>query len=333
MKRAIVGFIGLPLLLLFIVALWWSKWQAMLDRPIMVNTPTLYTIEPGMGARDIAHALEESDIISHPWALVLAMMWQGNATQIKAGEYRLLPGLTGRQLLAQFVAGKTAHHALTLVEGWSYGDIIDAVTHHNVLTRTLQDADGDFVMARLGYAGQHPEGRFFPDTYYFPAGTSDVEFLQRAHKKMMSLLEQEWRQRQHGLPYRTADEALIMASIIEKETAVADEYATIAGVFVRRLQKGMRLQSDPTVIYALGDTFDGNLRRHDLTFDSSYNTYVYEGLPPTPIASPGQAALHAALNPEAGNALYFVAAGDGRHHFSKTLREHNRAVAKYQLRK
>jgi UPF0755 protein len=202
-----------------------------------------------------------------------------------------------------------------------------------VLIKTLSDTDGKTVMSALGYPEVHPEGRFFPDTYHFPSGMTDIEFLQRAYDTMVAVLDEEWQQKAEGLPYKTADEALIMASIIEKETAVASERVTIAGVFVRRLQKGMKLQTDPTVIYAMGENYNGNIRRKDLKTDSPYNTYVVAGLPPTPIALPGVEAIHAALHPEQGETLYFVAKGDGSHYFSKTLKEHNRAVAKYQLGK
>ena len=188
-------------------------------------------------------------------------------------------------------------------------------------------------MSEIGYPGYHAEGRFFPDTYYFPAETTDVDFLRRAFKQMESVLYDEWDKRMKGVPYRLPYEALIMASLIEKETAVPDERKKIAGVFVRRLEQNMKLQTDPTVIYALGENYDGDIRRRDLGFDSPYNTYRYKGLPPTPIAAPGRASIRAALQPEPGTALYFVATGeDGRHYFSDTLAEHNRAVAKYQLK-
>lgn len=187
-------------------------------------------------------------------------------------------------------------------------------------------------MARLGLAGEHPEGRFFPETYYFPRGTSDVEFLKRAYRTMEERLQQEWSRRADGLPYRNAYQALILASIVEKEAAEPSERREIAGVYVRRLRRGMRLESDPTVIYGLGDAFDGNLTRRNLRRPTPYNTYLRKGLPPTPIAMPGGAAIHAALNPAPGDALFFVARGDGTHYFSANLSEHRRAVERYQLR-
>ena len=208
---------------------------------------------------------------------------------------------------------------------------MQAVQKNEVLEHTLAQADEDYVMAQLDHKGEMAEGRFFPDTYHFPRGTTDVEFLKRAYDTMVRVMEEEWEVRDGGLPYKSSYEALIMASIIEKETSIPDERYKIAGVFVRRLQQGMMLQTDPTVIYAIGRNFDGDIRNRDLTIDSPFNTYTSKGLPPTPIAAPGRASINAALHPEAGTALYFVAMGDGHHHFSDTLAEHNKAVAKYQL--
>jgi len=309
--------------------------QQQLDSPINIETGTTfsYTITPGMNLKIIGEDLVQQGILKHPYYLILEGRLQGSESRLKAGEYLLQSGTTQRQLLEQFEAGKVVQHSLALIEGWSYKQIMSAVSSHEVLIKTLSDTDSKTVMSALGYPEVHPEGRFFPDTYHFPSGMTDIEFLQRAYDTMVAVLDEEWQQKAEGLPYKTADEALIMASIIEKETAVASERATIAGVFVRRLQKGMKLQTDPTVIYAMGDDYHGNIRRKDLKTDSPYNTYVYAGLPPTPIALPGVEAIHAALHPEQAETLYFVAKGDGSHYFSKTLKEHNRAVAKYQLGK
>jgi UPF0755 protein len=319
-----------------ITAWWfWHDMQQQLDSPINIETGTTisYTITPGMNLKIIGEALVQQGILKHPYYLILEGRVQGSESRLKAGEYLLQPGTTQRQLLEQFEAGKVVQHSLALIEGWSYKQIMSAVSSHEVLIKTLSDTDSKTVMSALGYPQVHPEGRFFPDTYHFPSGMTDVEFLQRAYDTMMAVLDEEWQQKAEGLPYKTADEALIMASIIEKETAVASERVTIAGVFVRRLQKGMKLQTDPTVIYAMGENYNGNIRRKDLKTDSPYNTYVYKGLPPTPIASPGRDAIHAALHPEPGKALYFVAKGDGSHYFSETLKEHNKAVARYQLKR
>jgi len=308
--------------------------QQQLDSPIEIETGTAinYTIKTGMNLKLIGEDLVQQGILKHQYYFMLEGRLQGTDSQIKAGEYLLQPGTTQRQLLEQFEAGKVVQHSLALIEGWSYKEIMTAVSSNEVLIKTLPDTDSKTIMSALGYPDVHPDGRFFPDTYHFPSGMTDVEFLQRAYERMLEILDDEWQQKVEGLPYKTADEALIMASIIEKETAVASERAAIAGVFVRRLQKGMKLQTDPTVIYAMGENYNGNIRRKDLKTDSPYNTYVYAGLPPTPIALPGVEAIHAALHPEQGETLYFVAKGDGSHYFSKTLKEHNRAVAKYQLK-
>jgi UPF0755 protein len=319
-----------------ITAWWfWHDMQQQLDSPINIETGTTisYTITPGMNLKIIGEDLVQQGILKHPYYLILEGRLQGSESRLKAGEYLLQPGTTQRQLLEQFEAGKVVQHSLALIEGWSYRQIIHGVSNNEILIKTLTDTDSKTVMSALGYPDVHPEGRFFPDTYHFPSGMTDVEFLQRAYEKMVEVLDEEWQQKAEGLPYKNVDEALIMASIIEKETAVASERAAIAGVFVRRLHKGMKLQTDPTVIYAMGENYNGNIRRKDLKTDSPYNTYVVAGLPPTPIALPGVEAIHAALHPEQAETLYFVAKGDGSHYFSKTLKEHNRAVAKYQLGK
>jgi UPF0755 protein len=256
--------------------------------------------------------------------------WQGIAHAIKAGEYYLPAGITPPQLLQQMVAGKVMEASLTLVEGWTFSQVMAVVSNSPYLRQTLASLEASAIMERLGYPGQHPEGRFFPDTYYFPAGTTDFAFLQRAYQLMRKHLAREWAHRAPGLPYQTQDEALILASIIERESALPQERPLIAGVFVRRLQKGMPLQTDPTVIYGLGEAFNGVLRRLDLQRDTPYNTYTRSGFPPSPISMPGLESLRAALHPADGEALYFVARGDGSHQFSATLEEHEAAVQTYQ---
>jgi len=332
------------LLLLFVLSFitggvtagwFWHDMQTQLDTPIKITTPSplTYTIISGMNLKQIGQDLTQKGVLDHPYYFMLEGRLQGSESRIKAGEYLLQQGTTQRQLLEQFVAGKVVQHSLTLIEGWSYRQMMNAVGNNATLVQTLSNIDDTTVMTALGYPDVHPEGRFFPDTYHFPVGMTDIEFLHRAYAKMAHVLEEEWQQREAGLPYKTSDEALIMASIIEKETAAAEERTAIAGVFVRRLQKGMMLQTDPTVIYAMGEDYHGNIRRKDLKIDSPYNTYFYAGLPPTPISLPGVEAIHAALHPEDGETLYFVAKGDGSHYFSKTLKEHNRAVVRYQLGK
>ena len=241
-------------------------------------------------------------------------------------------GLTPAALLDLLVSGKVIEYSLTLVEGWTFAQVLEATRSHPVLVQSLApDAGPGDVMTALGHPGEHPEGRYFPDTYQFPRGTTDLQVLARSYDRMAEVLAREWDARAEGLPITDPYEALTLASIVEKETGRAEERPAIAGVFVRRLEKGMLLQTDPTVIYGLGDAFDGNLRRRDLERDTPYNTYTRAGLTPTPICMPGRDAIHAVLHPADGDALYFVATGDGGHHFSATLSEHNRAVRRYQL--
>ena len=293
----------------------------------------VYTLKPGTSVAGLAHDLVQKGYLTEPLYLRLLARWKGLAHRIKAGEYRLLPGTTPLQLLQQLVAGKVTSYALTLVEGWNFDQMMQAVSQHEALQHTLEGLPDEEIMQRLGYPGEHPEGRFLPDTYHFPRGSTDLELLQRAYSAMQQLLEAEWPKRAQGLPLKSPYEALILASIVEKETGLAEERPQIAGVFVRRLKKGMLLQTDPTVIYGMGAAFDGNIRRRDLKRDTPYNTYLRKGLTPTPIAMPGADAIRAVLHPEPGKSLYFVAKGDGSHYFSDTLKQHNQAVRKYQLKK
>ena len=292
---------------------------------------TTVVVAPGTPLSGVAEALQRKGLIDHPRFFVWMARLRGKATAVQAGEYRIDPGLTPPRLLAKMAAGEVVQYDLTLVEGWTIHQTLAAVRQHPRLKHTLGKASPEEVMARIGHPDQHPEGRFLPDTYHFPSGTTDVAFLQRAYRAMEEALAAAWKERAEDLPYNRPYEALIMASIIEKETAVPAERRQIAGVFVRRLEKGMRLQTDPTVIYGLGQGFDGNIRRRDLRRDTPYNTYLHSGLPPTPIAMPGAESIEAALHPAPGDALYFVSKGDGSHHFSATLEEHNRAVRRYQL--
>lgn len=325
------------LLLLLVIAAGagsWALWraqQAAMDQPLSLARAEIYTLTPGTSLRALAGDLDARGWLQHAWQLVLQGRLDGVAQSLRAGEYRLDPGTTPRQLLQMVVAGRVVQYQLTLLEGWTFAQIMDAVRSSPVLQQTLEHADVERVLEAIDCAGRHPEGLLFPDTYRFPRGTTDVEFLRRACRTMQRVLLEEWQRRDVGLPYADPYQALIMASLVEKESAVAAERPRIAGVFVRRLQRGMRLQTDPTVIYALGADYDGNIRRADLALDSPYNTYVHGGLPPTPIAAPGRDSIRAALQPEPGEELYFVARGDGSHEFSRTLAEHNRAVRKYQL--
>jgi len=330
-----LGKIALLLLLAAAVAggLAVREYRAFIDRPM--NVPAegyVLDVPAGSSLARVASQLEAAGVIDQALLLRAYGRLSGQAARIKAGEYALAAGTTPRQLLEKLVAGEVVQYTLTLVEGWTFKQLMQAVRAHPALTQTLTGLSGEEIMARLGSPGVHPEGQFYPDTYRFPRGTTDLDFLRRAHELMKRRLAAEWDQRSEGLPLKTPYEALILASIIERETGVPEERPRIAGVFVRRLKLGMRLQTDPTVIYGVGDAFDGNLRRRDLLTDTPYNTYTRAGLPPTPIAMPSAAAINAALNPAPGNELYFVSKGDGSHYFSATLEEHNAAVRRYQLK-
>lgn len=333
-RRLMFAFIAVVAVLAMAAAWLWQDMQRQLHSPMQLDSAVVLEVESDTNLRNLADTLVQRGWLEHPYYLRFHARRTGSGSRIQAGEYALEPGITPLQLLGKLVAGQVIQHSLTIVEGWSYRDLFQAVQRHERVKQTLAPAlidDPAGLMQALELDADHAEGQFFPDTYHFPSGTTDAEFLRRAYRTMQDILAEEWQQRASGLPYENAYEALIMASIVEKETAVPDERADIAGVFVRRLEKGMKLQTDPSVIYAMGREYDGNIRRKDLALDSPYNTYTNTGLPPTPIALPGRKAIHAALHPAAGKTLYFVSRGDGSHYFSETLKEHNRAVAKYQL--
>ncbi|MEW6354500.1 MAG: endolytic transglycosylase MltG [Pseudomonadota bacterium] len=307
-------------------------YRQFLNTPLALGGQALhYDIAPGTGVKKIAQDLERRGVVKHWFYLAALARLQGQAHQIKAGEYEFIAGTTPTQLLDQLVAGRVLEYSFTLVEGWTFRQLLEALRQNTALQHTLTGLNDAQIMERLGWPGQHPEGRFLPDTYRFPKGTTDAAFLQRAYRAMSERLESEWRARSPEVALGDPYQALILASIVEKESARPEERAVIAGVFLRRLERGMRLQTDPTVIYGMGAGFDGDIRRRDLRADTPYNTYVREGLPPTPIAMPGADALHAALHPAPGASLYFVSRGDGSHEFSDTLEAHNKAVQKYQL--
>jgi len=293
---------------------------------------TTYILEPGSSIATMASDLQQLGYLDKPLYLRLLARWNKQAHQIKAGEYFIPANTTPVQLLNLFVSGKVIVHSLTIIEGWTFQQMMAEVHSNQILVHSLQGLAAEQIMQRLGYGGEHPEGRFLPTTYHFPRGTTDVQFLQRAYGAMQKVLEKKWQERDADLPLKSPYEVLTLASIVEKETGLASERAAIAGVFVRRLRKGMLLQTDPTIIYGLGEEFDGDIRRRDLTRDTPYNTYLHKGLTPTPICLPGEAALDAAVHPEPGKSLYFVAKGDGSHYFSNSLSEHNSAVRKYQLK-
>jgi len=333
LANVVYKLIGFAILLLSFAGGWLAMdYKHYVSTPLPIAEPGYHhVIAAGTSLKRFSTDLHRSGILPHPFYFKWMARFAGDSQAIQAGEYLFAPGITPLQLLQQVVSGAVVQHAFTIVEGWTFAQLLEALRHDDVIAHTLDDLNPEQVMQRLGYVGQYPEGRFLPDTYHFPRNTTDVAFLQRAYQAMSDLLNTEWAQRDQDLPYETPYEALTMASIIEKETALPEERSEIAGVFVRRLKRGMRLQTDPTVIYGLGDHFDGNLRRRDLSSDSPYNTYMHSGLPPTPIALPGRASLHAALHPAAGDAIYFVSRGDGSHVFSATLEAHNKAVRRYQI--
>lgn len=322
------------ILVICVGLLWWVSIDidSQISQPLNLSEPDILTIERGDSLQSVANEIVTKAWLPHPYYFIYEARRNGLSDKIQSGEYEIRPGNSARDLLDKIVTGKVVQYSMTLVEGWTFRQIMSAIEKNNILVKTFEQNDAGYVMQQLGLSGLHPEGRFFPDTYKFPSGTSDRQFLIRAFERMEMILNEEWQARDLGLPYESPFEALILASIIEKETAVPDERSAIAGVFVRRLKQNMKLQTDPTVIYAIGEAFDGDIRKKDLSIDSPYNTYMHRGLPPTPIAAPGRAAINAALHPEQGTSLYFVAIGDGRHYFSDTLDEHNDAVARYQLK-
>jgi UPF0755 protein len=308
-------------------------YQRFADAPLAVpEGGAVLDVRRGDGFRQVMRRLRESGVHDGHELLWQVLAWDmGVLRRLKAGEYALEAGLTPRELLRRIERGAVIQYWQTLVEGWNFRELRLALARNPALEQTLPGRSDADVMAALGAAGVHPEGRFLPETYQFNRGMSDLDVLRRAYVAMQQALDDAWSARAPDLPLRNAEDALILASIIEKETGVPSERREIAGVFVRRLRLGMRLQTDPTVIYGVGEGFDGNLTRVHLTTDTPWNTYTRAGLPPTPIAMPGRAALRAAVDPADGDTLYFVSRGDGSHHFSRTLEEHNEAVRRYQL--
>jgi UPF0755 protein len=306
-------------------ALWWVY------HPLRLPAATVdLSIEPGTLPRGVAQAVSDAGVDVHPELLYWWFRFSGQARQIKAGSYELEAGITPHRLLAKLARGEESLRAVTLVEGWNFRQVRAALGNEDVLKPDTRGLPDEAVMSLLGRPGQHPEGRFFPDTYTYAKGSSDVAVLKRAMRAMDKRLAAAWEQRSPRTAVKTPDEALTLASIVEKETGKAADRPLVSSVFNNRLRVGMPLQTDPTVIYGLGPAFNGNLRKKDLQTDTPWNTYTRAGLPPTPIAMPGKASLLAAVQPAESDALYFVSRGDGSSHFSARLDEHNRAVNKYQ---
>ncbi|WP_136248535.1 endolytic transglycosylase MltG [Halomonas borealis] len=323
----------LPLLLILaalVAGAGYRYWQTRLEAPLALAAPTLFEVPAGAGFHRVVDELGERDILADGWAFrLLARLDPEALPDLRPGEYRLTPEMSGRDLLEMLDRHAVVTYPLTIPEGWTFAQMraeLDAAPKLEHATTDWSDAE---IMAELGREGELPEGRFFPDTYRYRKGVSDLEILRQSLARMDDMLDRAWAERADELPVDTPYQALILASLVERETGAPEERERIAGVFVRRLQRGMRLQTDPTVIYGMGDEYDGNITRADLREATPYNTYVIDGLPPTPIALPGRAALQAAVAPADGEALYFVARGDGTHHFSRSLREHNNAVNRY----
>ncbi|MCB1743023.1 MAG: endolytic transglycosylase MltG [Gammaproteobacteria bacterium] len=309
----------------------YRSFQAELHRSFELDTVEVLELPRGTSLKTLASELQRRGWLEHPHYFEWYVRYREEAGKLKAGEYEVARSETLESLLRKLVEGRVLQHQITFIEGWTFKQLRAALAAHPAVRQTLGDKSDADVMTALGLPKEHPEGRFFADTYVFTTGTTDLDLLRRAHVMLKRRLEEVWAERQSDLPLETPYEALILASIVEKETGQASERPLIAGVFVERLRRGMRLETDPTVIYGMGERFDGNLRRKDLTTDTPYNTYMRHGLPPTPIATPGLAALQAAVNPVVDGSLFFVSKGDGSHYFSKTYREHRRAVVKYQL--
>jgi UPF0755 protein len=338
-RKILLAFLGLLLIGLVGAAVAWTRVHTAANAPGAATTEQTFIVPPGATLRSVLRALEKQQLIGSARDLEIylrccqrrpALTGKG----IKAGEYRVPAGETPLKILQRLTDGHVVLEQITIVEGWTFKQMRRALAKHPKIQHTFAAHTDAAVMRELGQPGLHPEGRFAPDTYSFGPGTSDLQLLRMAFDAQARTLSQAWESRQKGLPLGSPEEALALASIVEKETGLASERGRVAGVYLNRLRTGMRLQSDPTVIYGIGDRYDGNIRRHDLTTDTPYNTYTRAGLPPTPIALPGRDAIVATLNPEKTDAIFFVAIGDGSggHYFSATLAEHNRGVQRYLQR-
>ena len=335
MKRLLLLGSAVLGLLVLVAAFAAIKVSSFLHAPVNAGDSGIdFVVESGASFRAVSDDLARQGVISNSRAFRAYARWTGKASAIHAGDYHIRAGTTPMELLGQFTSGDVTLYSFTIIEGWNHWELLRALRDDDLINATLTDEDWPGLLDELGADGAHPEGLFLPETYRFPRNTSDREVLRQAYGLMQAVLAEEWQAKAGNIPITTPYEALILASIIEKETARGDERPRISGVFTRRLEKRMRLQTDPTVIYGIGPDFNGNLTRRDLQTDTPYNTYTRGGLPPTPIAMPGRAAINAALHPADGEELYFVATGlgDGSHAFSATKDEHDAAVAEYLRR-
>ena len=309
------------------------KFDSALKQPLNLTQEQLLDVPAGATPTGTFNRLEADGVLDGAFWLRLYWRFNLDGQPLHSGEYRMTPGMTAQGLIGLWQRGEVVQYSLTLVEGWNFRQVRSALAKHEKIVQTLSGLSDSEVMDKLGHPGVFPEGRFFPDTYRFVRGMTDVEFLKKAYNRLDDVLAQEWSKRAADAPYTEPYQALIMASLVEKETGVPEERGQIAGVFVRRLKVGMLLQTDPTVIYGLGERYNGKLTRAHLKEANPYNTYMVAGLPPTPIAMVGREAIHAALNPVPGSSLYFVARGDGSHVFSDDLDAHNAAVREFQLKR
>ena len=323
---------GVVLAGLALGAAFWQQNEA-LHQPLNVTQEQLLDVPAGSTPTGVLNRLEADGVVKDAFWLRLYWRFNLSGQSLHSGEYRMTPGMDAQSLLTLWQRGEVVQYSLTLVEGWNFRQVRAALAKQPKLEQTLTGLSDNELMARLGHPDVYPEGRFFPDTYRYVRGMSDVELLKQAYNRLDEVLDEEWARRAEDVPYVDPYQALIMASLVEKETGVPQERGQIAGVFVRRLRLGMLLQTDPTVIYGLGERYNGKLTRAHLKEATPYNTYVIAGLPPTPISLVGREAIHAALNPVSGSSLYFVARGDGSHVFSADLDAHNAAIREYQLKR
>ena len=334
MKRKFLVLLEMGLVLagLMVGASAW-KLNSALEQPLDLTQEQLLDVPAGATPTGTFNRLQADNTLQDAFWLRLYWRFNLEGQPLHSGEYRMTPGMTARDLIGLWQRGDVVQYSLTLVEGWNFRQVRSALAKHEKIEQTLDGLSDSDVMEKLGHPGVFPEGRFFPDTYRFVRGMTDAELLEKAYDRLDKVLAQEWAQRAPDLPYTEPYQALIMASLVEKETGVPQERGQIAGVFVRRMKIGMPLQTDPTVIYGLGERYNGKLTRAHLREPTPYNTYTIPGLPPTPIAMVGREAIYAALHPVSGTSLYFVAKGDGSHTFSDDLDAHNNAVREFQIKR
>ena len=331
MIKRIKKWLFLSLLVSLALAVWLA-YYAVSSLKLQPNSQEI-TIQPKSGLKSIANQLVQQGVLTEPWRFIIIAKLLHKESYLQAGDYTLNRNVTPYQLLLSLNHGKATQGSVTFIEGRTFAQMRIKLEHNDAVKQTISVLSESEILRRVGSEYNVAEGLFFPDTYYFDRNTADTIVLQRSYDAMKSKLDDAWNKRAEGLPYKNSYQALIMASIVEKETGKASERPMIAGVFINRMRIGMRLQTDPTVIYGMGAQYNGNIRKKDLIADTPYNTYTRNGLPPTPIAMPGLASIEAALHPANTKALYFVGKGDGSHAFSSSLEEHNRAVVKYQLKK